>query len=112
MILDRHSILNVKDFETHKIDVPKWGGSLYIRPFTALLKDKIEQITQKDDFKGSIRAISLAGSICDVNGNLLFKESDINTLSGKDASSVDIIMQKIFEINGLTESELEEKVKN
>jgi hypothetical protein len=112
LILSKENILGSVDYEIHKVNVPKWGGEVCLRPFTAKLKDKLEMIRLKQDARVSIRAISLAGSICNEKGELIFGESDVNALAEKDGESVDIVLQKIFEINGLTEDELEEKVKN
>lgn len=112
MILSKESILGSVDFEIHKIEVPKWGGEVCIRPFTAKLKDKIEQLNQKPDLKVSARGVALAGSICDENGKLLFSDLDIEAISQKDGASVDIVLAKILKVNGITEEELEEKAKN
>lgn len=112
MILSRDSILGSVDFEIYKIEVPKWGGEVCLRPFTAKLKDKIEQLQLKPNPNNSPRSIALAGSICDESGKLIFTDSDIESLSQKSGESVDIVMKKILEINGLTEAQLDESVKN
>jgi hypothetical protein len=112
LILSKENILGSVDYEIHKVDVPKWGGEVCLRPFTAKLKDKIEQLTQTPNPNISLRAIALAGSICNENGELMFNDREIKSLEEKSAESVDIVMSKIFSINGITESDLEEKVKN
>ena len=112
MILSKENILGSIDFEIFKIDVPKWGGEVCLRPFSSKLKDKIEQLQMKPHPNNSPRSIALAGSICDEKGKLLFSDSDIFALSEKDGASVDIVMKKILSINGLTEDQIEEKAKN
>ena len=112
MILSKDSIINTVDYEIHRVEVPRWGGEVCLRPFTAKLKDKIEQLTQTPNPNISLRAIALAGSLCNENGELLFNDREIKSLEEKSAESVDIVLNKIFAINGITEEELEEKVKN
>lgn len=114
MILNRENILGAQDFEVTKIPVPRWGGDVCIRPFSAAIKDKIEQCQNDPNYKGSIRSLSLAGSICDEKGNLIFEANaaDLKALGSKDLNSVDIVLEKILQINLITEDEISEKSKN
>ena len=106
MVLSKANILGAQDFTISRILVDAWGGEVCLRPFSARLKDKIEQMNQSSAKDIQRRAISLAGSICDENGK------DIEALSEKDGNAVDLVMVRILEINGLTEAELDESVKN
>ena len=112
MVLSKANILGAQDFTISRILVDAWGGEVCLRPFSARLKDKIEQMSQSSAKDIQRRAISLAGSICDENGKLIFVEKDIEALADKDGNAVDLVMVRILEINGLTEAELDESVKN
>lgn len=112
MILNRDNILGALTYEVHKVEVPKWGGTVCVRSFSARLKDKIEQMQLEGAKKQSIRAVSLAGCICNEKGELLFSDSDIEALADKDVESVDLVLDKILEINSITDEGIKEASKN
>ncbi len=111
-ILSAENILGVIDYEIHKLHVSEWGGVVCLRPFSARLKDRIEQIMTQSKNTDSLRGISLVGSICDEKGKLLFRHTDSQKLSEKDGNAVDKIMKKIFEINNFDQSGIDDQVKN
>jgi hypothetical protein len=51
-------------------------------------------------------------SVCDKDGTLLFSDDDVERIAGLDLESVDIVMSKILEVNGVSEEEIDEMVKN
>ena len=40
--LTRNEILAVDDLQTQKVDVPEWGGSVYVRGLTGSERDALE----------------------------------------------------------------------
>lgn len=113
MILSRDQIINAKDFDLQKIEVPKWGGEVYIRPLSARIMDRLEVINlDRAAYKGSPRALILSGSLCDENGKLLFSEDDTKALAEKNSDVVDPIIDKIVKLNSLSDEDIQERAKN
>jgi len=98
--LTRENILQVKDITTELVEVPEWGGSVYVRGMTGTERDTFEASIVKLKGKGqsvdmsNIRAKLAAKSICDESGNLLFTDADIKELGKKSAGA----LQRVFEV--------------
>lgn len=111
MILNKDNIFSFKH-EVFEVEVPKWGGVVCVRPLTAGAKDKQEQLQVSKSADHSVRAFYLMHSVCDKDGTLLFSDDDVERIAGLDLESVDIVMSKILEVNGVSEEEIDEMVKN
>jgi len=122
-MLDRNAIKNVNDRKTATINVPEWGGDVYIRKWSG--KDR-SMFFQKS-IKGSNEAAELnwdtlfenmtlvvALSLCDENGVALFttKQEDIDILASKDGDVIQKIYQESLILNGLAKRSLEDAAKN
>jgi len=98
--LTRENILQVKDITTELVEVPEWGGSVYVRGMSAIERDNFEGSIVKIKGKGqsvdmsNIRAKLAAKTICDEDGNLLFTDADIKELGKKSAAA----LQRVFEV--------------
>ena len=63
-MLNRDAILKAQDLKREIVDVPEWGGEVYVRGFTALEKEEVEirSMSMVDIATGQIRdARQLAG---------------------------------------------------
>lgn len=108
--LTRDEILNRDDSKRERVDVPEWGGSIYVRTMTGSQRDYAETAFEKDrrKFRGYVAAMT----VCDENGELLFKETDITALSQKSASALDRVLETAARLNGMTKAAVEELEKN
>jgi hypothetical protein len=105
-----------------EIEVPEWGGSVWIRPILlgeqgklADLGTKYEKASAQDRMKNcTLKLISWC--VCDEDGQPLFdssKESiDLNELLKKPASAFLRLQDAILEFSGLTKEGREELEKN
>lgn len=100
MVLTKDDILQAKDIEKELVEVPEWGGSVYVRGMTGEERDKFEagivQMRGKDQTLNmvNIRAKLAGMTICDEEGKRLFSDAEISKLAGKSA----IALQRIFSV--------------
>ena len=119
MTLTREQILEAKDIQMKKINVPEWGGDIYVKGLSGIANEKFQEsiIEIKEDGKRKVtykymRAKLLALTICDENGNLLFSEEDIEALDNKSSYVLSIIYETAQRLSGLTKGDIENLRKN
>ena len=120
MTLTREQIFAPRAWPVESVEVPEWGGTVRVRALSA---------AELDDFNASVvrtkgqnvevnrrnyRAKLVAR--CVVNGDdktpMFTDESDILALGLQPASALDRILVVINRLNGMTEEDQEELVKN
>lgn len=129
-ILTKDTILSADDIRKEKVEVPEWGGSVYVRIMTGLQREeymthlirekegsfnkkgeRIEAIGKKEKFEAS--ALLACFTICDKDGVLLFNKSDVVKLGMKSSVALERIVAKANKLNKMFgEKEIEEEVKN
>jgi len=116
MSLSREDILNVKDISIEEVEVPEWGGSIYVKSMTGTERDAFEaSIVRANSRSGkanvnmeNIRAKIAANTICDENGELLFTKHDITVLGNKSASALQRVFEVAQRLSGITEEAVKE----
>ncbi len=101
-----------------EVEVPEWGGSVFIRPLTiheqaklADLGTKYEKSSVVDRMKNcTLRLVQW--SVCDEQGNPLFEAGDLEPLMSKAASAFLRLQDSILALSGLTEESRKELEKN
>jgi hypothetical protein len=101
-----------------EIEVPEWGGSVFIRPVTlaeqaklADLGTKFEKAAVMDRMKNiTLRLVQWA--VSDSEGQPLFDAKDLEALMTKSASAFLRIQDAILRLSGLTEESRKELEKN
>jgi hypothetical protein len=109
--LAREAILGADDLERIEVDVPEWGGSVWVRTMEATQRDAFEAQQLKEPFK-DVRARLVAATVCDASGALLFSDADIPSLSRKSAKALDRIFAVSTKLSGLTKEDIDELKKN
>jgi hypothetical protein len=117
MTLTKEHILAVTP-KLQEIDVPEWGGSVFIRPVTLAEQAKLADLGVKYE-KGSIsvrmKSITLQlvqWAVTDSEGLPLFEAKDIEALMNKSASALLRLQEAILKFSGLTEDSRRELEKN
>lgn len=117
-MLTKDQIFEIKDLQVELVDVPEWGGQVYVRGMSGSERDAFEASVV--DLRGSaqkvnmqnIRARLVSLTACDQEGNRLFSDSDIIELGKKSA----IALQRIFDVaqrlSGLSKEEMNLLEKN
>ena len=109
-MLSKDEILRKADQKIESVDVPEWGGQVYVRTLSGDERDRME-VQLKDSRVGS-RGLFAALTICDENGNRLFADQDAHALGKKNAAALDRILEVGFRLNAMTEEAIEELEKN
>ena len=92
-ILTRDQILNANDREPVEVDVPKWGGSVYLIPPSAGDLEGFED----EATLGQL----LVRALCDADGQLLFTPADVAGLMEHDLGTMNMLVKRYLEISGL-----------
>lgn len=114
-ILTKAQILAANDVKRIKIEVPEWGGEVYISTMTGTARDEFETgilANSKGGKVGNARARLAAATITDEAGNLLFNADDIEALGKKSQIALDRVVAESQKLNKLTNADLEEAEKN
>ena len=117
MTLTKQQILSTSP-RLKEVDVPEWGGSVFIRPLTiheqaklADLGTKYEKSSVVDRMKNcTLRLVQW--SVCDEQGNPLFEAGDLEPIMSKAASAFLRLQDAILALSGLTEESRKELEKN
>lgn len=118
LVLDREKILQANDLPRELVEVPEWGGAVYVRGLTGTERDKFEASLVEQRGKNTrlnmqnARAKLVALSVVDENGNRIFNDADVKLLGNKSA----VALQRIFDVaqrlSGLTAEDMDELTKN
>lgn len=111
MFLTRDQILQANDLPREEVQVPEWGGSIFVRSLTVGERLKLEEKSQTESGGHSVvRLITMAA--CDEHGVALFEDSDIELLRGKSARAFLRVKEAANRLNALTDRDLEDIEKN
>lgn len=118
-ILTKDEILRARDVKIEQVDVPEWGGSVYVRSITAAERGQIEEAAAKfkeskgkDSFARTFTVRFASMAICDENGNRLFDDKDIALLQQKNAAAIARIAEVAQRLSGFSAQDMEELEKN
>lgn len=112
--LTRDQILAANDVNLLKINVPEWGGDVYIRVMTVGERDAYENEWQrkKDTGVDDFRTKFLVRCLVDDKGNRLFDNGDVQRLAEKSARVMNRVWLAAMEHNNLSDASIEELAKN
>lgn len=114
--LDRDEILDYEDIETHVVPVPEWGekAAVRLKVLSAAERDAFEASTvttkggkQKPNL-ANLRARLVARCMVDAKGERVFLSGDVARLGNKSSKALDRLFTKCQEINGFSDSDIEE----
>jgi len=111
MILTKKNIFGAEDISTFKVDVPEWGGEVFIKEFSLKERVEIEQTAKKGKDE-DIFYLTLVKGLCDEKGTLLFDEKDIPMLSEKNNKVLHKLFKKCLDVNKISEDSIETSEKN
>lgn len=114
MALTKEQILAADDLGLLEVQVPEWGGSVFIRVMSVGERDSYENdwIKNKDKGVENFRAKFLQRVLCDQAGVLLFATGELDTLARKSAKVMSRLWQKAMEHNAITDADVDELAKN
>ena len=110
-------IYATQDINIERVYVPKWKGYIYLREQSGNDLDKLEkQARQGIANINYVRAQFIAMSLCDKDGKRIIKKEDAEShyrkLSEKSGAALNFLVDKISEMNRVTQEDLEKMAKN
>lgn len=114
-MLTKEQILAAADIRVKEVDVPEWGGTVFVRTPTGREQDQFDKSLEGKDGKRDGRRFSelfCALYLSDAEGNRIFTDSDAPMLGKKSMRAIRRIMDAALELNGLKKEAVEEMEKN
>lgn len=119
-ILTAADIFGFDDSRIELVEVPEWGGSVYVRSLTGTERDSFEADMVSATGKGgtreanfeNLRAKLVARTACDEDGKSLFSLKDLEKLGNKNAAALDRLYDVGARLSGLKEEDKEELLDN
>lgn len=117
-MLTIEQILAANDLKVEEVQVPEWGGSVFVRHLSGL--EAIELYAQlKDSAAGTVTekaaarmVASLSAFLCDSDGKQLASIDQAKLLVGKSAAAVNRIVTKGHAINATEDARVADGAKN
>jgi len=112
--LNRDDILAVQDIKIEEVEVPEWGGSVYVKGMTGTERDQFESSIVQQRGKShnvnmvNIRAKLSSQAICDRAGKRLFSDADVKALGAKSATALQRVFDVAQRLSGITSEDVEE----
>lgn len=95
-VLSAAEILAVHDRKRELVEVPAWGGSVYVQEISAADAERMaDKHTSVIDF--------CAACIVDEDGNRIFTGDNVAALGEKSPEALRVVMDAISKLNGFTE---------
>lgn len=101
-----------------RVDVPEWGGAVYVKLMTGLEKERYVKSIRRTVGRGRKRrervelehsgAALVVATLCDEHGVLLATAADIPALSAKSAVALQRVIDAAATLNGLDDDAEEE----
>jgi len=112
--LNRDDILKADDIQTERVNVPEWGGDVFVKGTTGREFSNLQnQIIKR---KGSQQTLNLENIqtklviLCtyDEDGNKMFTKHDEDALTGKSSSALQRIFKVAQNLSGLGDDEIDD----
>jgi hypothetical protein len=114
-MLTKDQILAATQLPVEEVNVPEWGGTVFVRTMTGTERDQCEQaiLTAKEKKRRlNVRAMYAVRTIIDEKGNRLFADNDADELAKTSAKALDRIFGVALRMSGVKEEDIAELEKN
>lgn len=117
-VLTKNAILSQSDREIELVEVPEWGGVVFVRSLSGEERDQFEaSIIERNgrDVRTNLRNLRarlVVLAACDESGNPIFSPGDADALGAKSAAALDRIFSVAQRLSGLRENDVQELAEN
>lgn len=115
MALTRDAILAASDLRVEAVDVPEWGGQVFVRVFSGASRDRLDAFLAKSlDASGKLRdptglrSLVVILAACDAAGEPLFSGKDAEALERKSSLALVRVFDAAAKLNGLGDTAINE----
>jgi hypothetical protein len=110
--LTADEIFKVKDIKIEPVDVPEWGGRVFVRQFSAKVREEFDSLLVGDGEGDeldteNLRCRVVALACCDEKGKLLFTVEQAALLAEKSNDAIDRVYDKAAALNKLRKKDVE-----
>lgn len=112
MALNKEMILKAEDRKTKEVDVPEWGGTVFVRMMSGNERDSFDQQVEGKYSASGVRAKLLVRCLVDETGNRLFTDDEFDSLGEKSAKVISRLSDEALELNRVTKGDVDELAKN
>jgi hypothetical protein len=114
MALTKDQILAADDMGLLEVQVPEWGGSVFVRVMTVGERDSYENewMVNKATGVNNFRSKFLQRVLCNEKGELLFSRDEVEKLAAKSAKVIGRVWEAAMRHNHLSDKDVEELAKN
>lgn len=118
--LSREDILNVHDCPMERVEVPEWGGYVFVMGLSANMLDEFQSSILVKSRNGmardvntlNVRAKLLVRCLCTENRELLFSIEDVQRLGKKSAVAMERCFDVAQRLSGISDKAVQEAEKN
>ncbi len=113
-MLTLQQIIDAQDATVRKVEVPEWGGSVFVRSLPSLRKDQYDAGNSDEAKRANLRARFVGWCLCNESGEFLAADGDdlAGALGAKSATAIGRIFREAAKLNGLSEEAIEAAEKN
>lgn len=118
-ILSRTDILSADDLKRELVEVPEWGGCVYVQTLNGAQRDAWESrcIAARKGDDGpldtrQLKAQLVVGSLFDADGKRLFNDNDVGMLNDKSGKVIDNLFQVCQKMSSLSDEDVDELAGN
>lgn len=111
-MLTKEIILAAEDLTRKALEVPEWGGAVYVRTMCGTERDEWEKSLADVKDSANVRARLAVRCLCDEQGNRLFADADAEALGKKSGKILCRVFDLAIELNRLSPADAEELAKN
>lgn len=101
MALTKDQILSANDLTAERVDVPEWGGHVFVRMMTAAELLAFHAANQSGDQGDAFGRLAVL-TIVDEAGARLFNDDDVHRLRGKSHVAMKRVVDVAIQLNGLS----------
>ena len=99
--LSASQIISANDTKVEPVEVPEWGGTVYVRVLRGTDRDQFEEWINKEKDR-AVRCRFLVLSLCDERGSLLFTPDQVSQLGEKSGDVLARVFDRAWDINYLS----------
>lgn len=107
-ILTKEAILAADDLPRELVNVPEWGGDVFVRTMTGTDRDAFEaSLIGKEGRMENVRARLVSLALCNEAGERMFDDAEIAALGKKSARALDRVFSVAQRLNGIGTEQVE-----
>lgn len=114
-MLSREQILAARSLPREEVEVPEWGGSVFVSVMSGTERDAWEREIStggREAFFNNARARLVAKCVTDESGKRLFLDDDIDAIGTDNWLALQRVVLVAQRLNKLTDDELEKEKGN